>query len=149
MYNADRRSKEYIEGVHYFLKTAERHNQRGFMCCPCRDCKNDREYSSSGPIHLHLLQRGFMPNYICWTKHRERGVLEDEEEEEEEEDTIPVCAQYGLFADDVMGEAGFEENYALAQMLCDKEKDCENKKDRKKLERMLEDHKTLLYPNCK
>jgi hypothetical protein len=25
------------------------------------------------------MQRGFMPNYICWTKHGEIGVLEDEE----------------------------------------------------------------------
>jgi hypothetical protein len=42
----DRGSKGYIEGVHYFLKTTERHKPRGFMCCPCRDCKNKRECSS-------------------------------------------------------------------------------------------------------
>ena len=73
-----------MQGVHCFLKTAEGHKQGGFMCCPCRDCKNEKEYSSSAQIQLHLLRRGFMPNYICWTKHGERGVLEDEEEEDDD-----------------------------------------------------------------
>jgi hypothetical protein len=30
---------------------------------------------------------GFMPNYICWTKHGERGVIMEEDEEEEGEMT--------------------------------------------------------------
>jgi hypothetical protein len=42
---------------------AKRHNQRCFMCCLYGDFKDDREYSSSVPIFLHLLQKGFMPNY--------------------------------------------------------------------------------------
>lgn len=42
------------------------------------------------PIHLHLLQRDSMPYYICWTKHREIGVLEDEEAEDE--NTILIYA---------------------------------------------------------
>jgi membrane-bound inhibitor of C-type lysozyme len=33
-----------------------------------------------------------MPNYICWTKHGETGVLEDEQEEED--NTILDYAQY-------------------------------------------------------
>jgi hypothetical protein len=62
----------------------------GFICCPCRDCKNEKDYSPSrepdnvgfhilsiqrlqqqeGLIFMHnSLQRGFMHNYICWTKH--------------------------------------------------------------------------------
>ena len=34
MYNADRRSKEFIDGLHYFLSVAEVNKQNGFMCCP-------------------------------------------------------------------------------------------------------------------
>jgi hypothetical protein len=36
---------------------------------------------------------GFMPNYICWTKHREMGVIieEDDEEEEGDGDNIFFC----------------------------------------------------------
>ena len=93
-----------------------------------------------------------MPNYICWTRHGERGVLEAEEEEEDE-DPIPAdyvqYAQYG-FADEEVGEAEeHEKNDSLAQMLHDEKEECENEKVRKKLERMLEDHKTPLYPDCK
>jgi hypothetical protein len=32
MYNADRRSKEFIDGLHYFLDVAEANNRNGFMC---------------------------------------------------------------------------------------------------------------------
>jgi hypothetical protein len=130
MYNMDRRSKGYIEGVQYFLNTAERHKHRGFMCCPCRECKNEREYSSTAPIHLHLLQRGFMPNYICWTKHGETGVLEVDEEEYD--DTFSNYAQYSSFVDAVTDEVeDAEDNDAMAQMLHDEEKDCDNEKVRK------------------
>lgn len=49
-----------------------------------------------------------------------------------------------------MGEAKDPiENNALAQILHDEEEDYDNGKVRKKLKRMLKDHKTLLYPNCK
>ncbi|WVZ71432.1 hypothetical protein U9M48_020020 [Paspalum notatum var. saurae] len=37
----------------------------------------------------------------------------------------------------------------LAQMLHDAKEDCDNERDWKKLEHMLEDHRTLLYPDCK
>ena len=33
MYNADRRSKEFIDGLPYFLSVAEVNKQNGFMCC--------------------------------------------------------------------------------------------------------------------
>ncbi|WVZ64046.1 hypothetical protein U9M48_013623 [Paspalum notatum var. saurae] len=38
---------------------------------------------------------------------------------------------------------------ALTQMLHDTKEDCVNERDWKKLELMLEDHRTLLYPDCK
>ena len=65
MYNADRRSKEFIDGVHYFLRVAKENKQGGFICCPCALCQNLKEYSSSRNIHSHLLKSGFMANYIC------------------------------------------------------------------------------------
>jgi hypothetical protein len=48
-----------------------------------------------------------MPNYICWTKHRERGVIIEEDEEEGDDDNIIICgfAEYGAFDDTAMGEA--------------------------------------------
>ena len=56
-----------------------------------------------------LFTSGFMPNYICWTKHRERGVIieEDEEEEEGDDDNIIIrgFAEYGAFDDTAIWEA--------------------------------------------
>jgi hypothetical protein len=85
MYNIDHRSKEFNAGLHYFLGVAEANKQDGFMCCPCAVCMNLKEYLCSRTLHTHLLKSGFIPNYICWTKHGERGVLMDDGEEDEEE----------------------------------------------------------------
>jgi hypothetical protein len=86
MYNADQRSLEFIWGVHEFFNVAKANTQNGFMCCPCALCKNERDYSCPKTIHGHLFTYGFMPNYIYWTKHRERGVIMEEDDEEEGDD---------------------------------------------------------------
>jgi len=36
-------------------------------------------------FYSHLLKSGFVPNYICCTKHGESRIIMDEGEEEEEE----------------------------------------------------------------
>jgi hypothetical protein len=49
-----------------------------------------------------------MPNYICWTKHGERGVIMEEDDEEEGDDgniIIHGFAEYNSFDDTAMGEA--------------------------------------------
>jgi hypothetical protein len=91
-----------------------------------------------------------MPNYICWTKHGEKGIIQADNEEEED---MPDFAQ---FIDTVMGEVeealvqddGHDDD-DLAKMIRDEKKERENERDKKKLQRMLEDHKTSLYPDCK
>ena len=81
MYNADRRSNEFIEGLHYFLSMAEVNKQNSFMCCPCVNCNNNKDYSSSRILHSHIFANDFMEKYVCWTKHGEYGVtMEDNEE---------------------------------------------------------------------
>jgi hypothetical protein len=45
----------------------------GFINYPCRDCKNLKKWDSMELIRGHLLWRGFMPNYMVWTKHGEEG----------------------------------------------------------------------------
>ena len=83
MYNADRRSSEFIRGVHEFINVAKANTRNGFMCCPCVQCKNEKDYSCSRILHEHLFTSGFLPNYICWTKHGERCVIMEEDDEEE------------------------------------------------------------------
>ena len=108
MYNADRRSPEFMRGVHDFLNVAKANTRNGFICCPCVLCKNEMDYSCSRKIHEHLFTSGFMPNYICWTMHGERGVIMEEDEEEVgDDDNMIICgfAEYGAFDDTAMGEA--------------------------------------------
>ncbi|XP_015642892.1 uncharacterized protein, partial [Oryza sativa Japonica Group] len=148
---ADRRSKEFIDGVHYFLRVAEANRQRGFICCPCNKCKNQKEYSASRTIHFHLFESGFMPSYNCWTSHGEQGV--EMEEDEVEDDNIPDFAQYVGFEGNQTGEEeiaadGNDVADDLGQMLQDAREDCESEKEAHKLDKMLEDHRTSLYPGC-
>ncbi|XP_066349638.1 uncharacterized protein [Miscanthus floridulus] len=153
MYNADRRSQDFIEGLHYFLGVAEANKRDGFICCPCALCKNLKEYSSSMSLHSHLLKSGFMSNYICWTKHGESGVMM-EEGEGEDLDIDDIIAQYGAFDDTTMGgdeeEVAVEDDLgdALGDAIRDAQQEWESEKEKVKLERMLEDHRKLLYPTA-
>ena len=99
MYNADQHSKEFTDGVQAFINGAKSHKPKGFICCPYFDCKNQKEHSSTGPIHSHLLRRGFMPNYIYWIKHGEEGIIQEDDGEEEGDNDDPDAAQYGSIAD--------------------------------------------------
>src|SRR5664279_5348476 len=148
----DRRSPEFINGLHKFLRVAEANKRNGFICCPCSVCKNTKDYSSSKTLHFHLLQSGFMSGYNCWTKHGERGVIMEDNEEEEDDDNYPMFPEHG---GTTMGEEAEEEAIVdeppaddLGRAILDAQINCESENERLKLERMLEDHKKLLYPNC-
>ncbi|KAK1628878.1 hypothetical protein QYE76_003193 [Lolium multiflorum] len=154
----DRCRPDFINGMHYFLNVAEANRQsNGFIYCPCSSCKNMTDYSTSKTIHVHLLQNGFMPSYNCWTKHGERGIILEDNEEEEDSDNYPMFTEDG---DSRMGEDEAEEEPIfdepifddpdddLGRAILDAKISCGSEKERLKLEKMLEDHKTLLYPNC-
>ena len=75
---------------------------------------------------------------------------------EEEDDRIPdFVGNYGaLFDDTAMGEPeedaeGYDVEDDLGQMLREAEEVCETEKESRDLNRMLEDYRTSLYPDCK
>jgi hypothetical protein len=86
---ADRRSGDFIKGVHSFLNVAEANKRNGFMCCPCGVCQNEKDYPSSKTLHIHLFRFGFMSGYNCWTKHGERGVMMEDNDEKDNDDNYP------------------------------------------------------------
>jgi hypothetical protein len=48
----------WIKGQKYFLDAAEaRRSSKGFMCCPCRICRNNKEFSRINTLHIHLIER--------------------------------------------------------------------------------------------
>ena len=149
---SDRRRPEFLNGMHSFLNVAEKNRQNGFIFCPCKKCQNKRNFPNSRTIHTHLLQEGFMPSYFCWTKHGERGVVMEDNEEEEDNDNYPMFGEHG---DTEMGEDEpeledivDESDDDLRQVIREEQINCGSENERLKLERMLEDHKKLLYPNC-
>ena len=100
MYLADRRSKQWVDGMHAFLDVAEANKlPSGAMFCPCGQCENRRTYKSRGILHFHLMSSGFMQNYTVWSKHGERGVIMDDNEEEDDDNDIPTFGEYGAFAE--------------------------------------------------
>ena len=164
----DQCSSQFVEGVHTFLLAAEANKRAdGFMPCPCAGCKNGRNYSTSRTIHVHLFESGFMPHYNVWTKHGERGVMMEDNEEEEDDDSYPGHG-FPEYDDTTMGEeaepvmreeaepamreeaeeeASDEPVDDLGRAIADAKRNCASDLEKKKLQRMLEDHKKLLYLN--
>ena len=83
----NRRASAFREGVRSFLIMAEANKRRdGFMCCPCVECRNEKDYTASRVIQSHLLRCGFMSGYNVWTKHGEKGVMMEDGDEEDNDD---------------------------------------------------------------
>ena len=64
-----------MHGVSQFITNAKAHARNGNpVFCPCKDCKNHRNFCQIESIRSHLITKGFMPNYTIWTMHGEVGV---------------------------------------------------------------------------
>jgi hypothetical protein len=68
-----------------------------------------------------MFMSGFMPNYICWTKHGERGVIMEEDKEEGDDDNMIIhgFAEYGAFDDTALWEV--EEKVATEEEVAAKD----------------------------
>jgi hypothetical protein len=96
----DRCTITWINGLTSFLDAAEAHRSlKGFMCCPFRICRNNKEFSRRSTLHVHLIERGFMDNYTLWTKHGEPEVLmEDDEDADDDNNILDLALLYGAGA---------------------------------------------------
>ena len=74
------RGPEFFAGVEDFLRAAAvykkptRKRADHYICCPCVDCKNEKQFSNIEQIRTHLICMGFKAGYTYWTEHSE---LED------------------------------------------------------------------------
>ena len=78
MYKVSRLEPLYLHKVEVFLEAAQkdaRNKQLAEINCPCRDCKNLTLFplAQLSTVRGHLLRRGFMEDYTCWTKHSENN----------------------------------------------------------------------------
>ena len=82
--------------------------------------------------------------------------MEEDDEEEGDDDNMIIrgFAEYGAFDDTAIGETEEEvtakdkSDDDLGRAIHDAQRECESDKKKIKFERMLEDHKKLLYPTC-
>ncbi|XP_074374617.1 uncharacterized protein LOC141715028 [Apium graveolens] len=96
-------TKEYCEGVKYFLKFAERNCEQlnGEISCPCNTCKN-RYFKSIADVEFDLFATGFLESYTVWYYHGEGRRSSNEHMNIEHED---VFDQYEML------RAAFGEHY--------------------------------------
>ena len=74
MYNLSRLDPSYVVEVQKFIDAVKIHAQRTkakHICCPCADCKNIVVFDNVEAITSHLVCRGFVEDYLIWTKHGE------------------------------------------------------------------------------
>jgi hypothetical protein len=74
MYNLSRLDPSYITGVQRFIDAAKNHASRTgkmHIHCSCMDCRNYVVSNDIQQILTHLVRRGFMKDYLIWTKHGE------------------------------------------------------------------------------
>lgn len=147
-----RHCKEFRDGVLSFMNVAEEDRRRRnskYICCPCRDCKNEIMFSGED-VHSHLIQRGFMKGYTCWVKHGEQesssGAAADrsgaDNHEDEDEHDMFIPSPLG-------GEMVDVDLDMLQEMLHDVEEQAHNERDSMKFSRLVSDSETPLYAGCK
>jgi hypothetical protein len=69
----------YIKGLDVFIDFTQKDmldNVRGNLCCPCKQCKNEKKYHADDVLWSHLIKHGFMEDYRCQNKHGEEGLNE-------------------------------------------------------------------------
>jgi hypothetical protein len=63
---------------------------RGYLCCPCKLCKNEKKYHTNDMLRSHLIKHGFMEDYRYWNKHGEEGPNEAEMRDSYFEREVPT-----------------------------------------------------------
>src|SRR6266542_2544401 len=95
MYKVSRVEPLYLDKVEVFLEAAQkdaRNKKLEEINCPCRDCKNLMLFplAQLSTVREHLLRRGFMEDYTCWTKHGENNnnIIGDDQVDGDDPTTV-------------------------------------------------------------
>ena len=164
----------FIAGVTEYLEAAKEHmahTKNQWVTCPCKDYKNMMSNEDLDQIQGHLIKRGFMKDYTCWSNHGEDPITEDDDYEEQsavqcqsntDDDTlmhdVEATTIYTSTGDHETEQASQDtsqvdkpdgERDTLSQMLRDNIADCKDEKFYKKYLGMIEDSEKDMYPGCK
>src|SRR6266508_2121315 len=98
MYGA-RTTDAYRDGLRGFMAAAEAHmlrEGRTDTCCLYKDCGNIRIFELRH-IQFHLVKRGFMEEYLHWSKHGEDEAIVSDDDiiTDEEANDTPFDIDHG------------------------------------------------------
>ena len=176
MYHEKRVTEAFMAGVTEFLQAVKEymvHSKNKWVTCPCKDYKKMMSTKDLHQIQGHLIKRGFVSGYTCWTNHGEDQITEDDDYYEEQ--SAGQCQSNTYMDDDtfmhdvedttIYTSTGDHETQAsqdtsqvdkpegerdtLSQMLRDNIADCMDDKLYKKYLGMIEDSEKGMYPGCK
>jgi hypothetical protein len=152
-----RLSNEYINVLDVFIdfvKTDMVDSGRGFICCPCKHCKNEKKYRSGDVLRTHLIKHEFKEDYRCWNKHgdvghneakmREEVPINDVEEEDDDVNEVDIIR---LSDGDIMSQVD-----NIEEMVCNVERHVDDDQySNGKLanyKKMIEDSNKPFYDGC-
>jgi hypothetical protein len=150
-------SNEYINGLDAFIDFTKKDmvdNGRGFICCPCKHCKNGKKYHSDDVLMTHLIKHEFKEDYRCWNKHGEVGLNEAEMREEvptdgvkEEDDDVNETDILRLSDDSIISRVdNIEEMVHNVERCADD--DQHSNDELVKYKKMTEDSNKPFYDGC-
>ena len=137
MYNIRRSDPAYLKGVQDFLTFAENNRVNSGSAkiyCPCIDCKNFVRLRDIKDIEYHLITRGFVQKYTCWSKHGE--LLGDNST------SIPITI------DNENGNSYINVNCENSNEISDNVEDTTSDNEQEKLQTLLENSQKPLYVGC-
>jgi hypothetical protein len=129
-------------------------DDRGFICCPCKHCKNEKKYHSDDVLRTHLIKYGLKEDYRCWNKHGEVGLNKVEMREEvptdgvrEEDDDVNEADILRLSDVDIMSRVdNIEEMVHNVERHADD--DQYSNDEVAKYKKMIEDSNMPFYDGC-
>lgn len=150
------RSSEYRNGVKEFILVAKDNMLRegkNDTYCPCINCGNLRMFPPRN-IEFHLMRKGFMKGYTCWSKHGEVAstVADEDVISDEEANDMPFnvdradCFMPNEMVDD---DEDDEMMPHLDELLRDYEGNEHNDRGYKDFIGLTEAAEKPLYPDCK
>ena len=137
MYNIRRSDPAYLKGVQDFLTFAENNRVNSGSAkiyCPCIDCKIFVRHSDIKDIEYHLITRGFVQKYTCWSKHGE--LLGDN------------STSVHITIDNENGDSYINDYCENSNEMSDNVEDTTGDNDQEKLQTLLEESQKPLYAGC-
>jgi hypothetical protein len=169
-----------MEGLKTFLETVaeykkpENMSDVHYICCPCINCCNEKNTRDIEEIREHLLVRGFMSGYTCWTEHDEykevvvgdddvdetnhcwteqNMVGEDtdvrDDDDDDDVDQINHCWTKQNMAGEDTDVGGDDDVDDLDEILWNMESEFSGKSRNDKFLQIMKDYETPLFSGCK